>query len=58
MLQGEYSAILSTSVKLPFVIESFIISILSGRLSYVLLYLQDDKLDPKEGGLDVVWWLH
>ena len=39
MLQGEHSAILSTFIKLPFAIKSFILSILSGRLRQVLLYL-------------------
>ena len=31
MLQGEHSAILSTFIKLPFVIKIFVLSILSGR---------------------------
>ena len=38
MLQGEHSAILLTFIKLPFAIEIFVLSILSGRLRQVLLY--------------------
>ena len=38
MLQGEHSAILSTFIKLPFVINNFLLSILSGRFTQVLLY--------------------
>ena len=38
MLQREHSAILSTFIKLPFVIKIFIFSILSGRFTQVLLY--------------------
>ena len=38
MLQGEHSAILSTSIKLPLSITTLILSILSGRLRQVLLY--------------------
>ena len=37
-LQGEHSAILSTSIKLPFVIKIFVLSIYSGRFTKVLLY--------------------
>ena len=37
--EGEHSAILSTFIKLPFVIEIFVLSILSGRFSKVLLYV-------------------
>ena len=39
MLQREHSAILSTFIKLPFVIKIFVLSILSGRLRQVLLYI-------------------
>ena len=35
--QGEHSAILSTSIKLPFSIKTLDMSILSGRLTQVLL---------------------
>ena len=38
MFQGEHSAILSTFIKLSFVIKIFVLSILSGRLRQVLLY--------------------
>ena len=38
MLQGEHSAILSTFIKLPFVIKIFVFSFLSGCLRYILLY--------------------
>ena len=38
MLQGEHSAILLTFVKLPFIIKIFVLSILSGRSTQVLLY--------------------
>ena len=38
MLQGEHSAILSTFIKLPFVIKIFVLSFLSGFLRHVLLY--------------------
>ena len=38
MLQEEHSAILSTFIKLPFVIKIFVLSILSSRLRQVLLY--------------------
>ena len=38
MLHGEHSAILSTFIKLPFSIMTFVLSILSGRLRQVLLY--------------------
>ena len=37
MLQREHSAILSTFIKLLFVIKIFVLSILSGRLRQVLL---------------------
>ena len=36
----EYSAILSTFIKLPFVIKIFVLSIFSGRFTLVLLYIQ------------------
>ena len=39
MLQGEHSAIRSTFIKLPFVIKIFVLSILSGRFTQVLLYV-------------------
>ena len=38
MLQGEHSAILSTFIKLPFVIKIFVLSFLSGCFTQVLLY--------------------
>ena len=38
MLQGEHSAILLTRIKLPFVIQIFVLSILRGCLRQVLLY--------------------
>ena len=38
MLQGEHSAILLTFIKLSFIIEIFVLSILSGRFAQVLLY--------------------
>ena len=39
MLQGEHSAILSTFIKLPFVIKISVLSInLSGHLRQILLY--------------------
>ena len=37
--KGEHSAILSTFIKLPFVIKIFVLYILSGRLRQVLLYI-------------------
>ena len=39
MLQGEHSAILSTVIKLPVSIKTFVLYILSGRLRQVLLYI-------------------
>ena len=39
MLQWEHSAILSTFIRLPFVIKIFVLSILSGRFTQVLLYV-------------------
>ena len=44
MLQGEHSALLSTFIKLLFVIKIFVLSILSGRFTQVLLYLNVDHL--------------
>ena len=38
MFQGEHSAILSTFIKLPVVIKTFVLSFLSGRFIQVLLY--------------------
>ena len=38
MLQAEHSAILSTFIKLPFVIKTFVLSFLSGRFTQVKLY--------------------
>ena len=40
MLQGEHSAILSTLIKLPFVIKTFFCLFLSGRFTQVLLYMK------------------
>ena len=39
MLQGEHSAILSTFIRIPFVINIFVWYILSGRFTQVLLYI-------------------
>ena len=39
MLQGEHSAILLTFIELPFVIMISVLSILSDRLTQILLYL-------------------
>ena len=39
MLQGEHSAILSTFIKLQFVIRSLFCLFLSGRFTQVLLYI-------------------
>ena len=38
ILQREHSAILSTFIKLPFSIKTFVLSFLCGRLKHVLLY--------------------
>ena len=43
MLQGEHSAILSTFIKLPFVIKIFVLSFLSGCLRHFLLYWQNSS---------------
>ena len=40
MLQGEYSAILLTFIKLPFVIKTFVLSIFGGCFTQVLLYVE------------------
>ena len=40
MLQRENSAILSTFIKLPFVIKIFVCLFLSGRFTQVLMYIQ------------------
>ena len=40
MLQEEHSAILSTFIKLSFVIGIFVLTLLSGRFTQVLLYQQ------------------
>ena len=49
MLQGEHSAILSTFIKLPFVMKIFVLSIFEGRFTLVLLYFpcqeQDKQVD-------------
>ena len=37
--KGEHSAILSTFIKLPFVIKIFVLSLMSGCLRHVLLYI-------------------
>ena len=39
----EHIAILSTFIKLPFVIKTFLLSILSGRFTQVLLYKRSVK---------------
>ena len=38
MLQGEHSAILSTFIKLLFVIKNFVLSIFSGHCTQVVVY--------------------
>ena len=48
MLQGEHSAILSTYIKLPFVIKSFVLSILSDRFTQVLLYMYTNGVQKKK----------
>ena len=42
-LQVEHSAILSTFIKLPFVIKISVLSLLSGRFTQVLLYYYIQK---------------
>ena len=49
MLQGEHSAILLTSIKLPFVIKICVLSLLSGRLRQVLLYMVEFLSSNEEG---------
>ena len=44
MLQGEHSAILWTFIKLPFVIKIFVLSIFSGNITQVLLYVTSAKI--------------
>ena len=39
MLQGKHSEILLTFIKLPFVIKTFVLSILRGRFTQLLLYV-------------------
>ena len=45
MLKGEHSAILSTIIKLPFVIKLFVLSFLSGCFTQVLLCHSQIKTD-------------
>ena len=51
VLQGEHSAILSTFIKLPFVIKVIVLSILSGCFTQGLLYIV--YLSPIYGMLDL-----
>ena len=52
MLQGEHFAILLTFIKLPFVIEIFVLSFLSGCFTQVLLYsVNPDKPSSDAPGL-------
>ena len=44
MLQVEHSAILSTFIKLPFLIKNFVLSFLSDILRQVLLYCEVEVL--------------
>ena len=44
MLQGEHSAILATFIKIPFDIKTFVLSILGGHLSQVLLQSISERL--------------
>ena len=44
---AQHSAILSTFIKLPFVIKIFVLSILSGRFTQILLYVV--KIQLTEG---------
>ena len=48
MLQGEHSAILLTFMKQPFVIKIFVVVILSGRFTQVLLYIDDYKKQSQD----------
>ena len=50
MPQGEHSAILSTFIKLLFVIKIFVLSFLSGRFTQVLLY---NTIIPQLIGLEL-----
>ena len=43
----EHSAILSTFIKLPFVFKTFVLCILSGRLTQVLLYMYEECCKEK-----------
>ena len=51
----EHSAILSTFIELPFSIKSFVLSILSGRLRRVLLYML--RSDPYLIVSRCIYWL-
>ena len=44
MLQGEHSAILSTFIKLPFVLSVVVLSILSGSFTVLTTYLVNRKI--------------
>ena len=65
MLQREHSAILSTCIKLLFVIKIFVLSILSGRFARGLLYcvLTLDTGSTQEAGkcpnmtVNVLTWI-
>ena len=52
MLQGEHSAILSTFIRLPFVIKIFVCLILSDHFTQVLLYLFLTLLHPFKMNVD------
>ena len=64
----ELSAILSTFVELPFVIKIFVLSILSGRFTYVLLYKHDIDMERHMNGVSqagrlgglllCAYWMH
>ena len=43
LIAGQKIAMVSTFIRLPFVIKIFVLSILSGRLNHVLLYLEADS---------------
>ena len=53
VLQGEYSAILLTFIKLPFVIKSLFCLFLSGCLRQVLLYYQISVAE--QVGVSLTW---
>ena len=58
MLQGTHSAILSTFIKLLFSIKTFVLSILSGHLRKVLLYVLESghmQYVPKSLVLDDIY---